>query len=503
MSNIKYANLYSDMSTAFIGKRMCEVPLLYFSVIAYHIQRNLSQRFNASHFIFGLTFFCQMLFFIGQSFAQKNVVSVKISGMSGIPLPMGSKQDKRILATASGSVFLELQSKKYGYSVEASEVFYLPAISLSKYNMDSLFFAIKAMNWNIVTDTIDKHFAYLQKGDIRLIVFFENLKDKTNLYFGELSAINKTQVKQSETIKSAETNSVTINSPTISQKQIEEKNVINKNSSAFSGKYAFTTTNWDDGWLSNVEEDWVRVTKGNITVLLHYPSNKEDKMDLNIESSTRSAWNIYVASRYKNLKDFFILTYHMDFEPAHYASGYVTDVSSGKTFFVALFSKAKSGWIECIAPDRSTFESIFGIDQSLVNQTYYSWGAIQKMAGYNRFGVSASDLFGVWKNDFSGITQYVSVYTGQSAGADTHTSRETYQFYGNALYTWELGVANGFVGNIKFQTVKSSGAFNMNGVWQIHLSDIESKPRDYPVYFSCLKGTRILFINGTAFGRAN
>lgn len=36
-------------------------------------------------------------------------------------------------------------------------------------------------------------------------------------------------------------------------------------------EYAFTTTNFDDGWTSTVQENWVEVTKGTIKVLLHYP----------------------------------------------------------------------------------------------------------------------------------------------------------------------------------------------------------------------------------------
>lgn len=35
--------------------------------------------------------------------------------------------------------------------------------------------------------------------------------------------------------------------------------------------FAFSTTNFDDGWTSTVQEDWVEVTKGSMKVLLHYP----------------------------------------------------------------------------------------------------------------------------------------------------------------------------------------------------------------------------------------
>ena len=42
-------------------------------------------------------------------------------------------------------------------------------------------------------------------------------------------------------------------------------------SSATNSDFAFTTTNFDDGWTSTAKEDWVEVTKANIKVLIHYP----------------------------------------------------------------------------------------------------------------------------------------------------------------------------------------------------------------------------------------
>lgn len=50
------------------------------------------------------------------------------------------------------------------------------------------------------------------------------------------------------------------------------------------GKFKFTSTNFDDGWVSTVQENWVEVTKGNIKVLLHYPnpSVKPANSDVNV-----------------------------------------------------------------------------------------------------------------------------------------------------------------------------------------------------------------------------
>jgi len=123
------------------------------------------------------------------------------------------------------------------------------------------------------------------------------------------------------------------------------------------------------------------------------------------------------------------------------------------------------------------------------------------MANYNKFAVAASDLTGKWTSNFSGVTQYVNANTGLDAGMDTHASNENFQFGPGNTYKWDLAVANGPVGNIKFQSVKSNGTFNMSGNWQLNFSDIEGKPRNYGVYFSCIKGLRILWIDDKAYAK--
>ena len=126
---------------------------------------------------------------------------------------------------------------------------------------------------------------------------------------------------------------------------------------------------------------------------------------------------------------------------------------------------------------------------------------MEKMATYNKFAVASSDLSGKWSNKFSGMTQYANIYTGASAGADTHASAENFVFGAGNTYKWDLAVASGFVGSIKFQSVKSSGKFSVPNNWQVTFSDIEGKPRTYNASFSAVKGARILWLDDKAFGK--
>ena len=152
--------------------------------------------------------------------------------------------------------------------------------------------------------------------------------------------------------------------------------------------------------------------------------------------------------------------------------------------------------MEFITPDKNSFEREFGA----YHESTSGWEKMEKMANYNKFAVSAADLKGKWTNNFSGLTQYVNANTGASAGADTHASNQVFEFTSGSTYNWSISVASGFVGNIKFQSVKSNGKFSMPGNWQINFSNLEGKPKKYNAYFSCIKGARILWLQDTGYG---
>ena len=59
--------------------------------------------------------------------AQKKIVPVSQSSLTGIALPSGSKQDGRFLMELSGKALLEMETKKANTTVTKTEIFYLPA----------------------------------------------------------------------------------------------------------------------------------------------------------------------------------------------------------------------------------------------------------------------------------------------------------------------------------------------------------------------------------------
>ncbi len=263
--------------------------------------------------------------------------------------------------------------------------------------------------------------------------------------------------------------------------------------------FQFNTTNFDDGWTAVVKEDWVEVVKGDIRVLLHYPHPEEKVYRSQQDESTRFFWNLFVAPRYSNLRNFELLNYNNSFEPGHFAGGLLTDNKTGQDVWVTLFSKAKSGWIEIITKDKQSFVNAFGINNP---DSYFSdWEPLAKLAGYNKFSVGQNDLQGKWSNDFSASNSYYNVYTGIYAGSSTYASRSTFIFLGNGKYKHEATSASGYTGTLmNVQQAKSAGTYKHMGDWQIWCSDIEKKARTYNSYFSCIKGGRILWLQDTGYG---
>jgi hypothetical protein len=255
--------------------------------------------------------------------------------------------------------------------------------------------------------------------------------------------------------------------------------------------FHFNTSNFDDGWTSTVQEDWVEVTKGNIKVLLHYPKDGT-VFAADPEPLTNAAWDILVAPRYSNLRNYrtaYISTYNRPY----LGMGYAKENSTGKEVFIVLFRRG-GVWIEFVTPDKNTFIQEYKVDPETVQWDTDSdlLNPLVNMSGYNRFAVAASDFKGKWTSDFTGIQQMYNVYTGNYAGMNMHQSSIVFDFKAGNTYYWKLMAVNGMVGNMKYDQVESNGTFSVPNNWQLKCSKIEKGPKLYHAFWSCIKGARIL-----------
>ncbi len=288
------------------------------------------------------------------------------------------------------------------------------------------------------------------------------------------------------------------NKPTTNPKVTTPPAVVAKNDS-----YTFTTTNFDDGWTSTVQEDWVEVKKGATKVLIHYPKDGTI-FPADPDVLTNAAWNILVAPRYSNLKNY-KTSYISTYDRPYLGMGYATENISGKQVFILFFRQGSTGWLEIVSPDKNAFIQQYKFDPETIRWDSETdlLKSVAAMVSYNKFAIGRNDFKGTWTSDFTGVQQLYHVYTGNYAGMNINQSKETFQFTPGNNYKWVLLAVNGMVGNIKHAQVKSTGKFNVLNNWQIKFSDIEGKPKTYDVYFSCIKEARVLWIGGTGFGKRN
>lgn len=281
------------------------------------------------------------------------------------------------------------------------------------------------------------------------------------------------------------------NNPTSEKPSTNKEKPVQPNTSATGETYSFTTTNFDDGWTSTVQADWVQVTKGNINVLLHYPK-AGTIFPADPDPLIRTAWDILVAPRYSNLKNF-KTAYISTYDRPYLGMGTAT-TTTGKQVYIVFFRQGSSGWLEFIAPDKNSFVQQFKFDPEAIRWDSESdlMKPLSSMTGYNKFAVAAADFTGTWTSDFTGVQQLYHVYTGNYAGMNINQSNEEFAFGNGGTYNWKLLVVNGMVGNMKFNQVKASGKMTVLNNWQVKFSDIEGKPKTYNAFFSCIKGARLL-----------
>lgn len=441
-----------------------------------------------------------LLIFSMQTFAQKKLVPATKSDITGISLPEGSQKDMRMIVVGAAKIILETESKKNNAVIKSPEVLYIPAVNAQTFTKAFLENELKKQGWQL-TAADDQDYFWLEKNGKFVVAYFAADKKEINVYFSEsdkgkssnsqTNTINTNNTTNNETQQNTNTETTTNTNSNTNQPQYTNNNTVVPEQPVSTDGFKFNTTNFDDGWTSTVQEDWVEVTKGTIKVLLHFP--KEGTIfPADPAPLTNAAWNILVAPRYSNLTNYktaYISTYNRPY----LGMGYAKENSSGAQKFVVLFRQGETGWIEFICPDKNSFIQEFKLDPETVQWDTDSdlMNPLSRMKTYNRFAIAASDFKGKWTSDFTGIQQLYYVYTGNYAGMNIHQSNEEFMFSGNT-YKWKLLAINGMVGNTRYDHAESSGTFTVPNNWQLQCSKIEKGPKTYNAFWSCIKGARVL-----------
>ena len=428
--------------------------------------------------------------------AQSKVVPVTKSELTGTSLPTGSKKDNRLLAVAAAQALLQMEAKDNAIVLaESIEVFSLPP-STTKESEKFVLQEWQATGWHVASMTTSNYYLLTRSGII-VMAYLQTFSKETALYVCPVQSMPvEKNIAPSPPQQTEQQTTVT---PTTASPSTTS---VSSAKQASPTGFAFTTTNFDDGWVATVHENWVEVVKNNLKVLLHHHTQATSEYISDYRVEDQLAWNTFIVPRYGNIP-YLEAPGTVTFERPHYLYAHATEPQSRQPVYVVLFSMGSSGWMEFIAPNQTTFTQVFGVDVTKMDSYFPSsgWDPLRKMSGYNKFAVAAADLTGKWSSSFGGFVNYVNVYTGSSAGTNTHSSAENFVFNSNVSYEWSLGVASGMVGNIKFSSAASTGTFTMPNNWQIHFSEIEKKPRLYNAYFSCVRGgASLLWLQDTGYG---
>ena len=429
-----------------------------------------------------------------QSFAQKNLQPASSSTVAGIPLPANTKADKRLLIRVAAKTTMDLEAADSNWMLSDNyEVFQLPVGSNNDIS-DSIITALEDNGWQLLINEHNNKWGLASKGSRRLMIYFETAKKESWLYIAEIA--------QGQATKPAATPTPATPQPATPQ-PVQPANPVQPVQPATpvaSGTYQFHTTNFDDGWTATVQADWVAVQKNNLQVLLHFFNDKIDMSSGDSKTITSNAWNVLVAPRYKAMSQFYLFGGNLSFNRTTAISAYMTDMQ-GKQWYVVLFRKGNSGWMEFIAPDKNAFMQEYIMDISEANSEKLIWSGEDEwkkmlaMENRNKFAVAPADLMGNWSESSGSYAQMYNVYTGNYAGMNAVSSSAEFWIAADGSYKSQHSGASGMVGSQTFFTQKYNGRYTMNGNWEVSFTNRHNGKTDtYWCQFEIVRGGRILHL---------
>ncbi|MBX2946330.1 MAG: hypothetical protein KF725_10895 [Cyclobacteriaceae bacterium] len=427
-------------------------------------------------------------------FAQKNLVPVSSSAYTGIDLPAGTRQDKRVFNVALVMTFLEGETKKYNVTVSDAEVFRLPP---GVNHTESLKTSLNTRGWEIRQLDDRPEYAWLIKqGQYYFMYWSFNVKNP-ELYFGKLEGVpaleNSLPVVSNQPVTKTTLPPVQQNPslPTAAVSQ-QTQTTVSPNSAPTvqpvrTGNFTFSVTNWDDGWVSTIENDKVVVTKGAIKVHVYYPVSHNDASR---HAGRDFYWDNYLA------KEFRILTkqYRDHGEvissfQAPYIEGTAIDTKTGKNCFLAMYVTSSNGNmfpVVAVMPDEATLRKTFPNAEKEFDSE------LPGMSRYNRFAVALNDIIGKWSGGGSATANYYNAYTGAYAGMGAVAMSDKFEFFANSDYVSKHQGASGMVGSMSTYSQEYKGKATVSN-WEIVLPNRwEGKTSKFNAWFEAVRGGRIL-----------
>lgn len=463
--------------------------------------------------------------------AQKNVSAVRQTSMLGLQLPDGSILDKRFISLTAASALLGMESKREGTAIGTTEVYALPPATVSGYNSDSLVGALMEAGFDIAGVEGDDKFAWAVKEGKAYLVYFAMEERGTELYIGACDRMPDLFGYPAEAIDTPDDPGYTqkvydAQSPALDSDNLQqtvyisteepgqghpEISRVSGNNQGYgspeissppapSGGYTFTRTDFDDGWVSFEEKDWVRVTRGNVSVYLCYAVlYNSDNFSGTGVSDRDYYWDNYIAGWFgtetKQYRDDGEFVGSM--KPG-YVEGWGADPVTGERRFIAM--------VLTVAPNAAFLAVAAVPGESELRQAFPrandKWSSdLADMSRYNKFAVSPGDLEGKWQNGNTSTAQWYYVspagYEGYAGMTVASTSAEFF-FRSDGTYESVHNGATGAVGSMNTFQQKYSGSAVISE-WSVQMTNRwQGATHTFDAYFQAVSGGRLLNLNNNS-----
>lgn len=429
-------------------------------------------------------------------FAQKNLVPASTSAFTGIDLPAGSRQDKRLFSIAVVRTFLEGETKKFGVTVSDAELFRLPP---GVDHTNSIRTALRDKGWEEKRLDTRPEYMWLTKQGQYFFMYWSANPKNPELYFGKPEGIpvfeSSTPLFDNQSVVQQQQPATQNSLPPVQQEQTQQTQPpsqqpeIQSLQSVRIDGYTYSVTNFDDGWVAKPFADYVQVTKGAITVLLHYAIEIDDNLRNtgNVEGTLfdRLMQPRYIVSnlrKYDNNGPCYFCIYFYEAD--------VVEKSTGRKYYTGFRVLIESGiarCIEIIAPSVHEFQKEFPNQEKIAG-----------MLGYNRFAVALADLVGTWEESSGAAANMYNVVTGAYAGMATASSAHSFTFNADGTYNSKHSGAHGMVGSMTFFDQKYEGKLTVTQ-WDITMTNRwEGKTEYWWAHFEAVRGGRVLHITDKA-----
>jgi hypothetical protein len=268
-------------------------------------------------------------------------------------------------------------------------------------------------------------------------------------------------------------NKVTVSVPVVEMGKVGEHGI------------SISTTNFDDGWVAQPFADYVRVSKGQVTVLLHYAieitealRNTGDVEGNLFDRLMQPRYTVSNIRKYDNGGPCYFCIYFYEAD--------VIEKSTNKKYHVGFRVLIESGIARCVeilSPSVQDFQKEFPTQEK-----------IAAMTGYNKFAVSQADLVGEWDESTGAYVNMYSTVTGAYAGMNSSSSANKFIFKPDGTYFSNHKGAFGMVGSMQFYDQKYNGNYTVTN-WDITATKrFEGKTDVWWAQFEAVRGGRVLHL---------